>query len=118
MGAAAAVARGESAQCGTATGTGRRDERTAGSGAAARGEDFQADETGEGLFLRLKELRSRLAQEINAPAYIVFSDASLRDMCRKRPQNPEQFLSVAGVGAVKLEKYGDAFLAVIREYGG
>jgi ATP-dependent DNA helicase RecQ len=83
-------------------------------GAVERGEDFQAD---EGLFLKLKELRSRWAQEIKAPAYIVFSDASLRDMCRKRPQNPEQFLNVAGVGAVKLEKYGAAFMAAIREYG-
>jgi ATP-dependent DNA helicase RecQ len=80
------------------------------------GESFQADETDEALFLKLKELRSRLAQEIKAPAYIVFSDASLRDMCRKRPQSPAQFLNVTGVGAVKLEKYGAAFMAVIREF--
>jgi ATP-dependent DNA helicase RecQ len=80
----------------------------------ARGEHAPVD---EGLFLRLKELRGRLAQEIKSPAYIVFSDASLRDMCRKRPQSPEHFLSVAGVGAVKLEKYGAAFMAAIREYG-
>jgi ATP-dependent DNA helicase RecQ len=80
---------------------------------AVRGEDLPVD---EGLFLRLKALRSRLAQEIKAPAYIVFSDASLRDMCRKRPQSPEQFLNIAGVGAVKLEKYGAAFMAAIREF--
>jgi ATP-dependent DNA helicase RecQ len=68
----------------------------------------------EGLFLRLKELRNRLAQEAKVPAYIVFSDASLRDMCRKRPLTGEQFLNINGVGAVKLEKYGEAFMAVIR----
>jgi ATP-dependent DNA helicase RecQ len=66
--------------------------------------------------LKLKELRSRLAQEIKAPAYIVFSDASLRDMCRRRPQSPEQFLNVAGAGAVKLKKYGAAFMEIIRDF--
>jgi ATP-dependent DNA helicase RecQ len=70
----------------------------------------------EELFLKLKEQRSRLAQEAKVPAYIVFSDASLRDMCRKRPQSPEQFLNVAGVGAVKLEKYGALFLGIIRDF--
>jgi ATP-dependent DNA helicase RecQ len=82
--------------------------------AAAQSEGAQADGVEEALFLQLRELRSRLAQEAKVPAYIVFSDASLRDMCRKRPQVPEQFLTVAGVGAVKLEKYGDAFMALIR----
>jgi ATP-dependent DNA helicase RecQ len=77
---------------------------------------FQEDRIDEALFLKLKELRSRLAQEAKAPAYIVFSDASLRDMCRKRPQSPEQFLNITGVGAVKLEKYGTAFLGIIREF--
>ncbi|MDR1099051.1 MAG: HRDC domain-containing protein, partial [Treponema sp.] len=77
---------------------------------------FQEDNIDEALFLKLKELRGRLSQEAGVPAYIVFSDASLRDMCRKRPQSPEQFLNVAGVGAVKLEKYGDAFLGIIRDF--
>ncbi|MDR1617690.1 MAG: HRDC domain-containing protein [Treponema sp.] len=90
-------------------------ERREKAAAAARTEDFQAD---EGLFVKLKELRSRLAREAGVPAYIVFSDASLRDMCRKRPQNQGQFLNVAGVGAVKLEKFGALFMAAIREYGG
>jgi ATP-dependent DNA helicase RecQ len=71
----------------------------------------------EGLFLRLKELRGNLARKANMPAYIIFPDASLRDMCRKKPRTREAFLRVAGVGAVKLEKYGDFFLAAIREYG-
>jgi ATP-dependent DNA helicase RecQ len=68
------------------------------------------------LFARLKELRNRLAQEGRLPAYIIFSDASLRDMCRKRPETPEAFLTVLGVGQVKMEKYGAAFTRLIAEY--
>jgi ATP-dependent DNA helicase RecQ len=70
----------------------------------------------EALFLRLKELRGSLAREANMPAYIIFPDASLRDMCWKKPRTREAFLRVAGVGAVKLEKYGEFFLAAIRDY--
>jgi ATP-dependent DNA helicase RecQ len=68
------------------------------------------------LFARLKELRNRLAQEGRVPAYIVFSDASLRDMCRKQPESPEAFLAVLGVGQAKMEKYGDAFTRLIAGY--
>ncbi|MDR2403455.1 MAG: DNA helicase RecQ [Spirochaetaceae bacterium] len=81
---------------------------------AALNEDGES--TGD-LFARLKELRSRLAQEAGVPAYIVFSDASLRDMCRKRPVTGDQFLTVSGVGTAKLEKYGEVFTRLIREYG-
>jgi ATP-dependent DNA helicase RecQ len=80
------------------------------------GENFQAGGAGEALFSQLKDLRGRLARESGVPAYIVFSDASLRDMCRRRPRTREQFLNVAGVGAVKRERYGDAFLEVIRNF--
>jgi ATP-dependent DNA helicase RecQ len=81
---------------------------------AALNED---EEPAGDLFARLKELRSRLAQEAGVPAYIVFSDASLRDMCRKRPVTGDQFLAVSGVGTAKLEKYGEVFTRLIREYG-
>ncbi|MDR1617974.1 MAG: DNA helicase RecQ [Treponema sp.] len=77
----------------------------------ARGDDVE-----EALFLKLKNLRTRLARESGVPAYVVFSDAALRDMCRKRPRTSEQFLNVTGVGMVKREKYGDAFLEVIRDF--
>jgi ATP-dependent DNA helicase RecQ len=70
------------------------------------------------LFIRLKELRNRLAQEARVPAYIIFSDASLRDMCRKRPTTADQFLAVSGVGTAKMEKYGEAFTRLIREVSG
>jgi ATP-dependent DNA helicase RecQ len=85
--------------------------------AALKAAVHEDEEPAEDLFARLKELRSRLAQEAGVPAYIVFSDASLRDMCRKRPVTGDQFLTVSGVGAAKLEKYGEVFTRLIREYG-
>jgi ATP-dependent DNA helicase RecQ len=73
-------------------------------------------ELDERLFIKLKALRNRLAQEAHIPAYIIFSDASLQDMCRKMPLNPEQFLAVSGVGMVKMEKYGEVFTRLVREH--
>ena len=68
------------------------------------------------LFQRLRKLRETFSKSENKPAYIVFSDASLLDMCRKQPTNKEAFLSVSGVGQHKLEKYGDAFLDEIQRF--
>lgn len=73
-------------------------------------------ELDQGLFIKLKTVRNRLAQEARIPGYIIFSDASLQDMCRKMPLNPEQFLGVSGVGKVKMEKYGEIFTRLIREH--
>jgi len=70
----------------------------------------------EALFARLRDLRTRLAREAHMPPYIIFSDASLRDMCRKRPVSRAAFLNVSGVGEVKLEKYGEVFMETIRNY--
>ncbi|GHV25813.1 hypothetical protein AGMMS4952_04560 [Spirochaetia bacterium] len=70
------------------------------------------------LLTKLKDLRRELAQAGKVPAYIVFSDASLRDMCRKQPATKAAFLEVSGVGEVKMEKYGDAFTKLIGEYRG
>ena len=50
------------------------------------------------------------------PAYIVFSNASLHDMCLKLPLSPKEFLQVNGVGQAKLEAYGEAFTQAIRSY--
>ncbi|MDR3342469.1 MAG: DNA helicase RecQ [Treponema sp.] len=72
----------------------------------------------EVLFAKLKELRHKLAEEAKVPSYIIFTDASLRDMCRKLPVTPAMFLEVAGVGEVKNKKYGPVFTALIREYTG
>lgn len=70
----------------------------------------------EELLKELKQLRRKLATEKNVPAYIVFSDATLTDMCKKLPITPEEFLTVSGVGKTKLSQYGDAFLEVITDY--
>ena len=63
------------------------------------------------LFERLRTLRKRLADEAGVPAYIVFSDATLKAIAEVRPGSEEELLAVAGVGPAKLERYGSAFLA-------
>ncbi len=69
------------------------------------------------LFHRLREVRLAIAQAQQVPAYVVFSDGVLADMARVRPKGHEELLSISGVGAVKLERYGDAFLEEIRAAG-
>ena len=68
------------------------------------------------MFAELKALRRELADENNIPAYIVFSDATLIDMCKKLPTTTEELLEVSGVGKVKLELYGDKFLQILKSY--
>ncbi|HEX9060047.1 MAG TPA: RQC domain-containing protein, partial [Clostridia bacterium] len=69
------------------------------------------------LLKKLKELRFKLAQEKKVPSFVVFSDATLVDMCKKMPVNEDEFLEVSGVGKVKLEAYGKEFLEVINSSG-
>lgn len=64
----------------------------------------------------LKKLRRKLAAEQDVPAYIVFPDATLVDMCKKRPRTPDEFLDVIGVGRRKLDKYGKEFLDVLAGF--
>ena len=73
-------------------------------------------EAGEGLFQRLRALRTVLARERGVPAYVVFSDASLRDMAARRPRTGEEFLEVSGVGEKKLEQFGQTFLDEIAAW--
>jgi ATP-dependent DNA helicase RecQ len=73
---------------------------------------LETDEQVE-LFERLRELRREIAAEQSVPAYVVFADAALADMARRAPATRDEFLAVSGVGAAKLERYGDAFLAAI-----
>ncbi len=72
----------------------------------------------EELFERLRKLRRRLAHKRGVPAYIVFGDATLRDLARKRPSTPSALLRVSGIGMKKLEQYGEAVLNEIRKYCG
>lgn len=67
------------------------------------------------LLARLKALRRDLAAAKGVPAYIVFADATLHDMCRLRPENLDQMAMVSGVGPKKLDDYGAAFLGALRE---
>lgn len=68
------------------------------------------------LLTRLKALRLKIAKNQSVPAYIIFSDASLTDMCKKLPINENEFLNISGVGEAKLRRYGDDFIKLIREY--
>jgi ATP-dependent DNA helicase RecQ len=68
------------------------------------------------LFEALRELRMELANAADIPAFVVFSDATLRDMCRKMPQTEEAFLSVSGVGEKKLAAYGKQFIGAVQAF--
>lgn len=69
----------------------------------------------EGLMGVLRATRLRLAQEEGVPLYMIFSNATLADMARRRPRDREEFLMVSGVGEVKAQKYAAAFLAAFAQ---
>ncbi|HLT33798.1 MAG TPA: DNA helicase RecQ, partial [Aquaticitalea sp.] len=70
----------------------------------------------DGLFEKLRKLRSIIAIEEHVPPYIVFNDASLKDMEAQSPTTLAEFASILGVGAVKQEKYATRFIEVIAEH--
>ena len=69
----------------------------------------------ERLWASLRELRRQIAIEQDVPPYVIFHDATLMEMITYLPEAPAQLAEITGVGKRKLELYGDAFLAVIRE---
>jgi ATP-dependent DNA helicase RecQ len=73
---------------------------------------------GKLLFEHLRTLRRDLADENNVPAFMVFSDKTLRAMARQRPTTKDAMLQVHGVGFAKLETFGDRFMKAIREFRG
>jgi ATP-dependent DNA helicase RecQ len=75
--------------------------------------DLPADVDAD-LLARLKALRKRLADRDGVPAYIVFNDRTLTEMAQVRPRSQAQLLAISGVGAAKLARYGDEFLAELR----
>lgn len=79
----------------------------------AKTEEFPVD---EGLLAALKQTRRELSAAAKVPAYVIFSDATLRDMCRKRPGNMEEMKKVSGVGAYKLDRFGRRFLQAMQAY--
>jgi ATP-dependent DNA helicase RecQ len=76
------------------------------------------DPTADRLFQRLRQLRKRLADAQDVPAYVVFSDKTLWAMAEDRPRTLGELLDVPGVGPAKLERYGAEFLAAILEEAG
>ena len=71
---------------------------------------------GDPLFEALRALRRELASEAQVPPYVIFHDAVLREMASARPATLSEMSAISGVGARKLEAYGDTFLAVIRQH--
>lgn len=76
----------------------------------------QTDSGDNRLFELLRICRSQLARKAHVPPYMVFSDKTLHDMCAKVPHSREEMLGVSGVGEVKYDKYGEAFLKVIASF--
>jgi ATP-dependent DNA helicase RecQ len=70
----------------------------------------------EVLFDRLRALRKKLADERDVPAYIIFSDVSLRQMARNYPANENEFARISGVGEKKLREFGENFLGEIAAH--
>lgn len=64
----------------------------------------------------LKALRKSIASKKSVPAYVIFTDATLTDMCKKCPETPDEMLEVSGVGRTKLEKFGKQFLEEIAKF--
>lgn len=76
------------------------------------------DQYDEALFERLRALRKKLADEQGVPPYIVFSDKTLREMCRHYPATMPDMAGITGVGAAKLDRYGGDFIREIKAYIG
>ena len=81
-----------------------------------RREPVELPEGADELFEELRSLRMQLARERDVPAYVVFNDATLLDMAATMPSNRQELLAISGVGAKKIETYGDEFLGAIREW--
>jgi len=67
----------------------------------------------EDLYARFLDWRRRAAAELNVPAFVVFTDATLVAMAERRPSSPRELLAIAGIGPRKLGQYGDAVFALV-----
>ncbi len=77
----------------------------------------QSSAEDDALFEELRALRRQIAEREGVPAYVIFHDATLREMAAQRPSTAAELLEVSGVGERKLEKYGEEFLALVRPDG-
>ena len=76
----------------------------------------KTSKSSSGLFDVLRKLRYTISKEEEVPAYVIFSDATLRQMETRRPMSEVEFLTIEGVGRAKLEKYGTEFIEAIIEF--
>ncbi len=76
----------------------------------------QKQEFEEGLFESLRKLRKQIADSKGVPPYVVFSDASLKEMAADHPINSQEMSLISGVGDFKLEEYGEVFIVEIQKY--
>lgn len=74
------------------------------------------DGVDKGLFERLKEERTEMAKEREVPAYVIFTDATLRGLAAQRPTSPERLLHVPGIGQKKADIFGERILKTISDY--
>jgi ATP-dependent DNA helicase RecQ len=82
-------------------------------GAADRPPPLPLDDTGLALFAQLKAWRAEVAREHGLPAYVIFHDATLAEMARERPGSLNDLAGISGVGAKKLQAYGQEILRVL-----
>lgn len=93
----------------------KRPKRAADMNAPAISAKTDAQENPE-LMKRFRELRKKLAATLGVPAYVVFTDASLREMSVRQPRSMQEFMNISGVGSRKAERYGRQFIAIVDEY--
>ena len=84
-------------------------------GGRRNADDVPLSEADEALLGALYALRKRLAAKQKVPAYMIFNDATLREMARKKPLSLDELLNITGVGEKKAAHYGRDFLRVIEE---
>ncbi|MFT6409075.1 MAG: ATP-dependent DNA helicase RecQ [Arenicella sp.] len=94
-----------------------REELAAVKAVRERRRPAEVSEQEQDLWEALKAKRKELADSFGVPPFHIFHDATLMEMMQSMPTNDADLLSVNGVGAVKLEKFGQEFLAVISEFG-
>ena len=100
----------------------RRGRRERGAGKTARGSASpspaaaQLDAAAQARYAALKAWRGEVAREHNLPAYVIFHDATLAAIAERAPATPADLQGISGIGASKLEKYGDEVLRVCRSF--
>ncbi len=80
--------------------------------------DRTANPVGDPLFEALRARRRSLAEEMGVPPYVIFHDSTLREIAARRPESLDALAGISGVGAAKLDRYGAAFVAVVRDETG